>query len=226
VETDPAGGRWPVLLVALLLVIVVGFIGSPSLGSDVGGVLTTVPAFAILVLLLSGVRVSWRIVALLAVATVVVIAGFAALDLARPEADQTHLARMVRQATGDDSSGGALTVIRRKASANISILSSSVWTYLIPAALAFLVFLVWRPRGFLQALQRRVPGLRAGLVGAVVAGVLGFSLNDSGVAVPAMMFAVLLPYLAYLLVAPSSPVDATAAPAASTPAGPRSEAGR
>lgn len=219
------GSRTAVGLVAALLFIVIVFIGSPSLGSDVGGVLTTVPAFAVLVLLLSGVRVSGRIVAALAVATVVAIAGFAAIDLARPEADQTHLARLVRQATGDGS-GGAATVIRRKAAANLSILSSSVWTYLIPAALAFLVFLVWRPRGFLQALQRRVPGLRAGLIGAVVAGVLGFSLNDSGVAVPAMMFAVLLPYLTYLLVTPSSPVDATAAPAGGTTAGRRRGAGR
>ena len=30
-------------------------------------------------------------------------------------------------------------------------------------------------------------------------GVLGFALNDSGVAVPAMMLGVLLPYLTYLL---------------------------
>ena len=225
---DSAPSRWPVSAVSLVLLLVVAFIGSPSLGSDVGGVLTTVPAFAVLVLLLSGVRVSGKVVAALAVATVVAIAGFAALDLARPEADQTHLARLVRQSVGEGSgsSGGAATVIRRKAAANLSILTSSVWTYLIPAALAFLVFLLWRPRGFLQSLQRRVPGLRAGLVGAVVAGVLGFSLNDSGVAVPAMMFAVLLPYLTYLLVTPASPVDATAAPAASRPATSRSEAGR
>jgi len=37
-------------------------------------------------------------------------------------------------------------------------------------------------------------------VASLVAGIVGFALNDSGIAVPAMMLAVVLPYLAFLLV--------------------------
>ncbi len=37
------------------------------------------------------------------------------------------------------------------------------------------------------------------LAGGLLVAFLGFALNDSGVAVPAMMFAVLLPYLTYVL---------------------------
>jgi hypothetical protein len=41
--------------------------------------------------------------------------------------------------------------------------------------------------------------MRACLWGALVVAVLGFALNDSGIAVPAMMSTVLLPYLAYMI---------------------------
>jgi len=75
-----------------------------------------------------------------------------------------------------------------------------VWTWVIPIALAFLSFLLWRRPGSLATVEERVPGLRAGLIGSLVAGIVGFALNDSGIAVPAMMLAVVLPYLAFLIV--------------------------
>ena len=163
------------------------------------------PAFAVVVLVLGGWSVSWRRAGAIAAVTVLVLGAFAALDLARPEDERTHLGRLAAR-LGD---GGMGTVIRRKVEANVSILTSSVWTYVIPVAFAFLAFLTWRRAGFLGALQQRIPGLRACLLGALVTGTLGFALNDSGVAVPAMMFGILLPYLTYLVLRTH---PATAAP--------------
>ncbi len=181
---------------ACLFVLTLVVDGLPSLGSDVGGVLATMPAFAVTILLLAGWRVSWPRIAAIVVITGAAIAGFALVDLARPEDHRTHLGRFVERVADGDIG----TILQRKAEANIGLLTSSVWTYVIPVALAFLAFLTWRRTGFLRELQRAVPGLRACLVGGVVAGVLGFALNDSGVAVPAMMFGVLLPYITWLLV--------------------------
>jgi hypothetical protein len=185
--------------VAALFVLTLLIDGHPSFGSDVGGVLTTMPAFTVTVLLLAGLQVSWRRLAVIAVATVAAISAFAAIDLARPAERRTHLGRFAHRVV----EGDAGMILQRKAEANISILALSVWTYVIPVALAFLAFLTWRGTGFLRDLQRSVPGLRACLVGALIAGLLGFALNDSGVAVPAMMFGVLLPYLTWLLVSTS-----------------------
>ena len=47
---------------------------------------------------------------------------------------------------------------------------------------------------------RDEPALRTALPGLGVAGVLGFALNDSGIAVPGMMLGVVGASLAYLLV--------------------------
>jgi hypothetical protein len=194
--------------VLLLLVVVVD--GHPSMGSDVGGVLATVPAFAVTLMLLAGARVGFRWGALIAGGTALALALFAIVDLARPETSRTHLGRLVSD-VADGGVSGFFTVVERKASANLSIMTTTVWAYVIPVAFAFLAFLVWRPHGRLLRVIERVDGLHACLVGAVVAGLVGFSLNDSGVVVPATMLAVLLPYLTWLV--------ARVAPAEGTPSG-------
>jgi hypothetical protein len=183
--------RWAIVALA-----VTAFVdGYPALGSDVGGVLATVPAFAVVVMLLAGWRVSWRRLVVVGVGTVAALAVLAAVDLARPADERTHLGRFASRLVNGDAG----ETIHRKLQSNWSILTSSVWTWLVPAAVAFLAFLALRRHGFLYQLQRRVPGVHACLVGALVVGVLGFALNDSGVAIPAMMFGIILPWVTWLL---------------------------
>jgi hypothetical protein len=201
---SPTMARWTLVGATAVLLVTVFVDGYPTFGSDVGGVLATVPGFAVVILLLAGSRLHWRRVAVVAMATAIAVSVFAAVDLARPEDERTHLGRLVADLTGDGG-GGFATIIQRKLTTNLNILFSSIWTLIIPAAFAFLAFLIWRPRGFLRDLQERVPGLRACLAGAIVVGILGFTLNDSGVAVPAMMLAVLLPYLTYLVLRTAPP---------------------
>ncbi len=189
---------WLVAAGAVLLVVVVTD-GHPALGADVGGVLALVPASLVMLLLLAGRRVRWFQVVAIGGAAVVALGAFAAIDLARPEEEQTHVGRFATQVI--DGGAGVGTVLERKLGANLSLLFSSVWALVIPVALAFLVFLVWRRPSVLRQLEGAVPGLRALLVGAVVLAVLGGGLNDSGVAVPAMMLGVLLPYVTVLAMA-------------------------
>jgi hypothetical protein len=184
---------------AAILAVVVIADGLPSFGSDVGGVMALVPASTIVVLLLSGRRVDWKRLVAIGVGTAALLAIFATIDLARPEDERTHLGRIAAKVVDADS-GGVSTVIQRKLKSNWDILTSSIWTWVIPFAIAFLSLLVWRRTGLMRALEDRVPGLRACLIGALVAGFLGFALNDSGVAVPAMMLAVVLPYVTYLVI--------------------------
>ena len=169
--------------------------GLPSMGADVGGVLATVPAFALVLVLLAGWRVSIGKALLVGAVTVASLAALAVLDLSRPESSRTHLGRFAQRV----ADGDAGIVVERKLQSNLSILTSSVWTWLVPACLAFVAFLALRRTGYLYRLQRRVPGLRACLLGALVVGTLGFALNDSGVAVPAMMFGIVLPWVTWLL---------------------------
>src|SRR5690606_8453517 len=88
---------WPRWSAAALLLVTLVVNGMPKWGSDVGGVLSSVPAFAVVVLLLAGFRVGWRSAVGIGVATGAVLAVFAAIDLSRPEEDRTHLGRFVEQ---------------------------------------------------------------------------------------------------------------------------------
>lgn len=191
--------RW-LAAVGLIFALTVVALGLPRFGSDVGGVLSVVPAFVVTVLLWAGVSLNVRRLGLIAAATAGVVAVFGAVDLARPVEARTHLGRLLAVAA-DEGVAGVIPVIERKLNANLVILTSSVWTLFIPVVLAFLIFLVVRRADFLGRLEERMPGSRATLVGALVVAVLGALLNDSGVAIPGIMFAVLLPYLTILTLA-------------------------
>jgi hypothetical protein len=191
----------PLLFAIAVLGLTILVVGLPPYGSDVGGVLAAVPAFVAVLVLLARWRVSWRLVIGVAVATIATLAVFAAVDLSRPEGERTHLGRFVERL----QDGDAGLIVRRKLNANWSILTSSVWTWLVPFGLAFLAFLSLRRTGFLRRLQDGVPGVRAALAGCLVAGFLGFAFNDSGVAVPAMMFGMVLPWITVGVLASEGP---------------------
>lgn len=163
--------------------------GAPTLGSDFGGVLAVVPAFALLAMLLAGVRVTGRRLLAAAAGAVVVVVVFGLLDYARPAGVQTHLGRFVGQLLH----GGAGTVVRRKVAAEAGTLTTSLLTLLVPVAVAIVVGALVRPPGWLRAAFAQAPALRAGLVATVVMGVVAALVNDSGVIIPAVAMTVAIP---------------------------------
>ncbi|MGH9022412.1 MAG: hypothetical protein ACRDV9_04820, partial [Acidimicrobiia bacterium] len=90
--------------------------GLPMWGADVGGVLAGAPAFALTLAGLSGRRPTRRWVLAVVVATPLLVGGFAAIDLWRPELDRTHLGRLV-EAVRSDGPGALLRVVTRKGAA-------------------------------------------------------------------------------------------------------------
>ena len=187
------GGRLAVAVVVFLVVIVLD--GFPLWGSDVGGVLASIPAFAVCILVLKGIRIRFRLVALIAAVTVGVLVLFAALDLARPVDSRTHLGRFAQKLLDGDG----MLILQRKIDANASILTSTVWTLVIPVALLFVGYLTWRPNRMMRRLTSEHPSFRAFGISGLTLGVLAWLVNDSGVAIPALMLTVALPYTAYLV---------------------------
>src|SRR5205823_5652081 len=70
--------------VAAFFALVVVVDGAPGLGADVGGVVTLVPVLGLTLLVLAGRRLSWRALAVISAATVVLLAAVVGLDLLRP----------------------------------------------------------------------------------------------------------------------------------------------
>lgn len=191
------GGRRGAVAATVLLAFLLVVDGLPAWGADVGGVLTAVPAFGYVAYRLFGVRLRPRTVVVIGAATILVIAAFTAYDLAQPEDQRTHLGRLYEQV--DAQGGGAfVTVIARKAAANLRVITSSIWLLMVPGALSFTAYLLWRRPRFVQVVEARIPSFGIVLAGLLVTGVLGFGLNDSGIAVPGMVLGVLNPVLVHM----------------------------
>lgn len=199
------------------LVIAIGLVvtvvdGAPGLGSDFGGPPGIILGFAVLATVVSGRRVRWKPLLLVALVAGAVVIGFAWLDWLRPPADRTHLGRFF--ATVVD--GELWQVVSRKVAVQLRVLT--YWRYLVLALGGTIVTVLvllgpwpWRRRarrtegdavgaladgdGPLSGLGRAVPLLGAGIAGIAVALGIGFLINDSGIVVPATGLAVVVPCL-------------------------------
>ncbi|MBV8297610.1 MAG: hypothetical protein JO085_12285 [Acidimicrobiia bacterium] len=184
------------LTVAGFLVLLVVIDGAPSLGGDVGGILTLVPVIGLALIAFSGRRVSWKSVAALVGLTAVVLGAAMVVDLLRPPDARTHLSRVI---TNVNQAGGSsfLTTVARKIATNLRVLHTTVWSWLVPIIAAFLLYLLLWDRRVIRVLPRG-SALHVGAVAALGAGLLGFAMNDSGVVITALVYLYLGPYLILL----------------------------
>ena len=188
-----ARGALPIAAVGLAVVVVDG---APQWGSDVGGVLALVPAFALLAMLRTGTRVSvLRLLAAGAVGAGVVTA-FAVADLQRAAADRTHLGRFAQ----DVVDGTAGDLLSRKAQSVLDLLLTSPLTALLPVVVAAVVALVVRPPAPLTRAFTAAPAFRHGLLAVGLASLIGFAVNDSGTGVVALALCLVLPATAAVVV--------------------------
>jgi hypothetical protein len=187
-----------------LLVVVLLVIGLPLWGADVGGILAFTPTILLFGALIWGRRVSLRSVVLAGLVTAAAVTAIGFLDLSRPAEERGHLGRLFER-IGDEGFQPLTSVVERKLLANVQVTLSSFWVAAVPIAVAFLVFLVRYPTRPLTELKWRVPTLRAGLLAACVAAVLGSLVNDSGAIVGGVTVMVVAASLVCLVLEADAP---------------------
>jgi hypothetical protein len=182
-----------------LLVIVVVVDGAPFWGSDVGGILSMVPAYLVTAVMLLGLRVRVRTVGWCVIALVVVLAAATAVDMSRAPERRTHLGRLVER-IDERGFGDFVVVVQRKLADNLGSLRNSVWGFVLPIALALGLWLVLHARHRLRALVEAVPEVTIAGTGLAIVAVLGWAMNDSGIAIPGVMLTIAIASLVWLLV--------------------------
>ncbi|MGJ6965224.1 hypothetical protein ACSDR0_25270 [Streptosporangium sp. G11] len=196
--------------------------GWPAWGADFGGVPAFLVGVAVFLILLSGGRVSPVRLVLVGLAGGLLIGAIAVVDWLRPADQRTHLGAFVQQVLD----GEAWTVVGRKFGAMIGVTVGN-WSLslLTLVALAFLFLVLDRPSQWgASALGRAyalAPALRAGLIGALACALIGFLMNDSGIAIPAMALTVAVPLtlaacVRALQLSPPTTPERPSVPAAST----------
>ncbi|MGH9278235.1 MAG: hypothetical protein ACRD12_09015, partial [Acidimicrobiales bacterium] len=188
---------------AAFLAFVVVIDGAPGLGGDVGGLLTLVPVFALTWMAMAGVRLTWRRLAGVAGIAMLGLATATAFDLLRPPGSRTHLGRLAAD-TWHAGPGHLLTVLGRRIDINLGLLVRVPWSWLVLAVVAGVVYALVVRRMGADLLPPGGP-LRAGVLGTLAVGVVGFVLNDSGVIVTALALLAVGPLLATLALNPPAP---------------------
>jgi hypothetical protein len=159
---------------------------SPSWGSDLGGPPALLPGVILLVLTILQIKLTWRRWLAISGGIGAFLILLSLLDWLRPAESRSHLGRFAQTAFD----GGAWDIIDRKLVQNLSLLFDYPLSLLIPAGLVVLAYILARPTSRPAAPLRqsfqRVPLLRPGLVAVLVMWVIGFALNDSGTAIPAV----------------------------------------
>lgn len=188
--------------VGCVLLVVMLTCSAPMLGANVGAGLTLAPVFALFVYVLTGRRLKLRNIVLAGLGMVALVVLGAAIDLARPAADRTHLGRFASDVLKNGPSVLFNTVFRKQG-ANVRISGSSLWTRLFPIIGVFLFHpLVWERRA------REVFGgkraLRCVCWALIGAALLGFVTNDSGPLIISLFGVWMLPLVALILLDPSS----------------------
>ncbi|KGN31353.1 hypothetical protein N802_04485 [Knoellia sinensis KCTC 19936] len=187
-----------------VIVIAVGTVivdGAPFWGADGGGPPAYIPGITYLILSILGIRMTWQRVGLIGLGSVGLFFVVALLDFLRAPDNRSHLGRFI-QAIID---GNALDIVVRKGQQNISILlGNAPLTLLVPAALLFVIYVLARPtswgsKGLAKSFEK-APTLRAGLIALVITLTIGFLINDSGTAIPAVGATVAVPLIVSVVV--------------------------
>lgn len=179
-------GRRTVYAVIAMLAVTLLVMAGPPWGGDFGAAIAGAPAFGLFAWLLLGRTIRVRTVAILGGVIVAagLLVGFA--DLTRPKDQQTHIGRFFDQV----ASGGAgdfFLTIRRKLDENMQALTQTKLIWILPVV-ALLVVYLWRAtNGEVRRVFTEVPVIRQMLLALAVVAVLGYALNDSGIAIPSLM---------------------------------------
>lgn len=167
------------IIAAGIFAVVFVFIGSPSLGANLGGALAAAPAMVVALMARANWKPSARSIAMILVITIALIGALFAVDAMRNGASQTHVGRVACLAAGGDTSG-IVQVFERKIALNFMLVSTSLWSRLLLLSLVGSAVLFWWGKGRFGAVlldkeqSAAALGCSVGVIGA-------FIFNDSGV---------------------------------------------
>jgi hypothetical protein len=176
---------------------VAALIGLPWLGANFGDALTAAAAFVVTLWLLPPKRRRLSpglLLSLLGLLIWVAVILFA-LDAARPAAERTHVGQLAERLSEGGLDEGVMLlaeVARRKFSMNRRLITAPITLAILTAVVPLLIVGYHGTKRRLSGHLAARPAFRAGVVGALAGGAVGFVVNDSGVVVWSMATAAAL----------------------------------
>ena len=175
--------RWRPFVVAAIGAFGVIIAGSPNLGADAGGALALTVGVCIAAAIATGGWLTFTRLGWATLAGLVVLIGFAVLDLRRPVAQRGPVGTMLTQL----HAGTAGRALQQAASSDVIASVTNPLSLLVVVAIVFTLLVLIRPWGGLMRLFGLYPAIRGAMTGmgiaAVVAGLLdGVGFTTAGAA--------------------------------------------
>ncbi len=190
------GRRWGIPILGF---VVVGVAAAPFLGANVGTAVWALAGFACAWMLMNGQKFGARSALVVLALVILVIGAFSAIDLFGG-GQQTHLGRAISSAEQ-----GGLTqiwsIVARKAATNLRVLTSTDWSWILVAVLAFLGFARFRSASGFPQISAENPGFAAAIIATLVAGGIALLTEDSGIVIPSLIMLYTGLGLAWLMLA-------------------------
>jgi len=112
---------------------------------------------------------------------------------------RSHLANALNRIY-DEGMSAAYSIIIRKISMNLKLFGATIWSKVLVTTIMFLTVLFYRPFGIAKRVLNKYTNLAKGLLGILIACMVGFLVNDSGVVAAATCIIFLGMTLMYLIV--------------------------
>ncbi len=175
--------RWRPFVVAAIGAFGVILVGSPQLGADAGGALALTIGVCVAAAIASGGWLTFTRLGWATLAGLVVLIGFAVLDLGRPVAHRGPVGTMLTRL----HNGTAGHALHEAAVSDVTSTLTNPLSLLVLVAIVYTLLVLVRPWGGLMRLFGLYPALRGAMTGmslaAVVAGLLdGVGFTTAGAA--------------------------------------------
>jgi hypothetical protein len=193
---EKSWSKWTLAAGSVIFAATTIIIGFPGLGTNTDGPITTVAAFCAMILTVTKSKNKARNVMITVMAMVAVLTIFGIYDIST--GPRTHIGKSILLIMH----GGfreVFMIANRKLAVNLMILRFSTWSNFLLFTLALVAFMRYRPVGLLKQSLENHKGISAAISASIVAGVVGFAFNDSGILVPAIIMSYMVPTVLYLM---------------------------
>jgi len=162
----------------IVSIFTIFLIGAPFLGTNFGGMLAAVCGMGFAFLYALNFKYDTKFFIVLALGILLIAGGIVFFNMIYGA--ETHIGRAFSGLMNGDVSGITNTVIR-KLEMNLTLMKVSRWIFALISCLIFLIIILFNPMGVTKKLFSGHRILRAGFCGLIVAMVVGFAVNDSGI---------------------------------------------
>ncbi|MGI6413950.1 MAG: hypothetical protein ACOXZ5_10005 [Syntrophomonadaceae bacterium] len=176
--------KWPTRAVfwgiAAFFILQTLLIGSPGLGANTGGLITSPIAYLATILLLANIPLSPRLIISILTGVILILLGVFIYDMGKPMEMQSHIGRASVRVM-DGGWGELLVIMNRKIAMNLKLIKSTIWSRVFMVILAAISLFFYRPAGAINRLLWEHPCWIKGLAGIIIAALVLLAVNDSGI---------------------------------------------